>query len=282
VDDPQEDPAPASGTVGVADAQAAADIARAIRLGKTADRTPTLEQLLAAFGEIAPTHEARSRAKRAMDLAGINASPDVMDAPAGERLMLSLGGSPGASGRRLLLGLVAVGLIILVAALAATLAGGGGSSLDESLPVDTLAGGGSTTLTVPAGTAATTAPALTDTTASTPSTTATATSPTTTTPASTTTPAAAGGGSAPVTVRVDASNRPTYLCAEDGTGKQLYAGTLSGRQTFRATRVKLNVGLGSTVVTLNGRPVQLDGSPAGVDISASGAKSLPLGQRPCA
>ena len=84
-------------------------------------------------------------------------------------------------------------------------------------------------------------------------------------------------------MRVDATTQPTFLCVEDGNGRQLFGGTLDGRQTFRARRVKLNIGLASTQVTVNGKPVPLAGSPAGLDITrAGGARPLPLGQRPCA
>jgi hypothetical protein len=86
-----------------------------------------------------------------------------------------------------------------------------------------------------------------------------------------------------VTVRVDASGRPTFLCVDDGSGKVLFNGTLDGKQTFKARRVRMNVGLASTAITVNGNPVRLPGSPAGVDITRQGgARDLPLGQRPCA
>ena len=79
-----------------------------------------------------------------------------------------------------------------------------------------------------------------------------------------------------------ASGRPTFLCVEDGTGQSLFYGTLDGKQVFKAKHVRMNIGLKYTAVTVNGTPVRLDGSPAGLDITrAGGAKSLPLGQRPC-
>ena len=36
-----------------------------------------------------------------------------------------------------------------------------------------------------------------------------------------------------VTVRVDATGRPTFLCVDDGKGKVLFSGTLDGRQVFK-------------------------------------------------
>jgi hypothetical protein len=85
-----------------------------------------------------------------------------------------------------------------------------------------------------------------------------------------------------VTVRVDATARPTFLCVDDGQGKTLFSGTLDGKQVFKARRVRMNIGLASTLVTVNGNPVRLNGSPDGLDVTrAGGAKALPLGQRPC-
>ena len=51
-----------------------------------ADRTPTIEQLVAAFGEAEPTVDARRRAARALALAGVAAVPDVLEAAPGQRL----------------------------------------------------------------------------------------------------------------------------------------------------------------------------------------------------
>jgi hypothetical protein len=71
------------------------------------------------------------------------------------------------------------------------------------------------------------------------------------------------------------------VCADDGAGKQLYAGLLSTRRTFRGRRVRLNVGLGpSTRITVNGRPLTLATSPAGVDLTRTTRRPLALGSRP--
>jgi uncharacterized protein YaiL (DUF2058 family) len=90
---------------------------------------------------------------------------------------------------------------------------------------------------------------------------------------------AAGKG---VTVRVDASVRPTFLCVDNGNDTTMFSGTLTGKKVFRAKRVRMNIGLASTRITVNGNAVRLDGSPAGLDITRKGgARSLALGRRPC-
>jgi hypothetical protein len=271
--------------VPLGDAAIAADIARAARRGHGADRSPTLEQLLAAFGEHEPDDRARQRVKAALDLAGIQVRPDVLDAPEGERVHLAVtggGGGQRSGGSRALVGLLGLAAVVAVAAIAAAIAGqGDGSSADEDLPPEPTAGVTATTGTTTTG----------------PTTTATETPPATTqtTPAQTQTRSAAkpsagqraaarrrrAAARRQVTVRVDASRAPTFLCADDGAGRQLFSGTLSGRRTFRARRVRLNIGLASTTVRVNGKPVALEGSPAGVDITRSGTRTLPLGQRPC-
>ena len=78
---------------------------------------------------------------------------------------------------------------------------------------------------------------------------------------------AAGKG---VTVRVDASVRPTFLCVDNGNGTTMFSGTLTGKKVFRAKRVRMNIGLASTRITVNGNPVRIDGSPAGLDITRKG------------
>ena len=64
----------------------------------------------------------------------------------------------------------------------------------------------------------------------------------------------------------------TFLCVE-GDGKELFNGTLSGARTFRGRVVRLNVGLGpSTRVTANGRAVPLTASPTGARADAQAAR----------
>jgi hypothetical protein len=269
--------------VGVRDLEVADRIARAVRRGQPADRHPTLEQLLSAFDASDATPEARRRAARALALAGVATLPDLLEAAPGDRIALEV--RSVRRGRPLLLGLI---VLVAVLAGAAALA----STLDTSSneTVSDLPSGTTTTTSTPTTTAAP-APSTTSTTTST---------PTTTTPTQPTAAekrrarrarekrarekraaAARAAAKRRVTVRLTAS-QATFLCVE-GDGRQLYDGTLSGSQTFRAKVVRLNIGLGPTTkVTANGKPVPLGGSPAGVQITPRGHTSLPLGSRPCA
>ena len=269
------------GPVAVGDLEIADRIAKAVRRGRAADRHPTLEQVLAAFGEQEPTVEARRRAARALALAGVATVPDLLEAAPGQRVTLEVRGH----GKRhvLLIGIAA--LLLLLGAVAAL-----ASTLDSS--------GTETGADLPAGTttAGTTARTQTQTT----------TESTTTQQQTTSTPkeptkaqkraaarrarqkrereqraAARARARRRVTVRLVAT-QPTFLCV-DGDGRRLFNGTLSGSRTFRAREVRLNVGLGpSTRITANGKAVPLTASPTGVSLTPKGSKPLPLGQRPCA
>jgi hypothetical protein len=291
--------------VPLGDAAIASEIANAAARGRGADRAPTLDQLLAAFGEPAPTDAARRRVAAALRVVGMGVRPDVLTAEPGQRLLLL---PPGAGSRRsrgrALAGLLAVAAILAAAAAGATLlnTGGDGDRVADSLPeaktATTLIGQTSTTVAPAPATTDTTATAATVTaTTSTPTTGTTTTETTATTPDTSAADAAAarrrrqqaaaakakerqaGTG---VTVRVDASVRPTFLCVDNAHGTVLFSGTLTGKKVFRAKRVRMNIGLASTRITVNGVPVRLDGSPAGLDITrAGGAKLLPSGQRPC-
>jgi hypothetical protein len=273
----------------VRDLEVADRIARAVRRGRAADRRPTLEQLLAAFGEGEPTAAARRRAARALALAGVATLPDLLEAAPGERVALEVRATRRR--RSLLLGLVA---LVAVLAGAAALA----STLDTS-STERVAD-------LPAGTDTSTSGA--------------SGSGSGTTGSAPAAPSGSGAsGSAPadqpsaaerrrerrarerrarekrarekraaqaaarrrVTVRLTAS-QATFLCVE-GDGQQLFSGTLSGSRSFRARVVRLNIGLGPTTrVTANGKPVTLTGSPTGVQITPRRQSFLPLGSRPCA
>ena len=272
--DAGHEPDPAA-AVPLADADIATKIARAAQRGRGTDRTPTLEQLLSAFGESEPTPQARRRAGAALELAGVDIRPPVMDVTPGERLLLTAPGGrgPRRTGGRALGGLLALAAIIALAVVAATLAGQGDDKrAGDDLPPDTVA--------VSTPSATTTAGETTSTE------TGTAATSTTTTPAKPERKrerSRAKPAPARVTVRVSAAATPTFLCAEDGTGSQLYNGTLSGTETFHARVVRLNIGLSSTEVRVNGRAVPLSESPAGLEISRKGGvKPLALGERPCA
>jgi hypothetical protein len=278
------DPEPVS----IRDLEVADRIAHAVRRGRPADRHPTIEQVVAAFGEPAPTPEARRRAARALALAGVATVPDLLEAAPGQRVVLEV--RRERRRRALLLGILALAALIGAAAALA-------SNVDF---------GNDTAGDLPEGTTSTTTPTVAPTTATTtdaPATTETA--PTTT--AAKPQPTAAQRRSARrararkarakrarqrraqaraaarrrVTVRLTAS-QPTFLCVE-GDGRRLFDGTLSGSRTFRARVVRLNVGLGPTTrVTADGKGVPLTASPTGVQVTPKGQTFLPLGARPCA
>jgi hypothetical protein len=310
---------PSDPEVPLGDAAIATEIANAAARGRGADRAPTLEQLLAAFGEPAPTPAARRRVAAALRVAGMGVRPDVLTAEPGQRLLLLPPGVSAAGSRgRALVGLLAVAVILAAAAAGATLLNTGDTDdhVADKLPSETstfpVQGAESSaapaSTTAPAETTATETTATDTTATETTETEPTGTDTTATTPA--TTPeekpdateaerkraarikreraaakkrqAAAAAAGKGVTVRVDASIRPTFLCVDNGHGTTMFSGTLTGKKVFRAKRVRMNIGLASTRITVNGNPVRLDGSPAGLDITRkSGARSLALGQRPC-
>jgi uncharacterized protein YaiL (DUF2058 family) len=332
---------PSDPEVPLGDAAIATEIANAAARGRGADRAPTLDQLLAAFGEPAPTPEARRRVAAALRVAGMGVRPDLLTAEPGQRLLLLPPGASSSGSRgRALAGLLAVAVILAAAAAGATLLNTDDPDdrVADNLPSETstfpVQGAATSTsgvsepegrttpsettpaATTPSKTTAT-EPTGTETTAT--NTTATETTTTETVPTKTTatTPeaddeeaaaaerkreraarikreraeakakakkrqAAAAAAGKGVTVRVDASIRPTFLCVDNGNGTTMFSGTLTGKKVFRAKRVRMNIGLASTRITVNGNPVRLDGSPAGLDITRKGgARSLALGQRPC-
>src|ERR1700712_4899411 len=107
--------------VPLGDAAIATEIAQAAARGRGADRAPTLEQLLAAFGEHAPTDAGRRRVAAALRVAGMGVQPAVLAAEPGQRLLLL---PPGVSGRRsrgrAVLGLVGVAAVLVAAAAGAS------------------------------------------------------------------------------------------------------------------------------------------------------------------
>jgi hypothetical protein len=283
-------PRPPEPEVPLGDAAIAAEIATAAARGRGADRAPTLQQLLTAFGEPAVTPAARQRVAAALRVAGLGARPDVLTAEPGQRLLLLPPGNSGGRSRgRALAGIAGLAAVLIVAAIAASLLKGSDSNdrASDSLP--------SETSTFPAQAPSTAVPA------------ATTTQPETTTTADDAEKAAerrrqrararrqqaatkkaaakrrAAGSHTGVTVRVNAAGKPTFLCVDNGHGTTLFSGTLTGKQVFRAKRVRMNIGLKSTFITVNGNPVRLDGSPAGLDITRKdGARTLASGKRPCA
>jgi New glue protein family len=273
--------------VSVRDLEVADRIARAVRGGRPADRTPTLEQVVAAFGEAEPNADARRRAARALALAGVATVPDLLEATPGQRVTLEV--RHVRRRRALLLGVLALIALFAAAAALATQVDFGDDNTAADLPADT--------------TTTATAPAPTGTTA-----TATTTTDTTSTAAAPATSAerrrakrarerrareararqrrarrtkARAAARRRVTVRLTA-RLPTFLCVE-GDGKQVFNGTLSGSRTFSGRVVRLNIGLGpSTRVTANGKAVPLTASPTGIELTPKKRTFLPLGARPCA
>ncbi|WP_372791162.1 hypothetical protein [Paraconexibacter sp.] len=276
------------------DAETARRIARAAAKGGPADRQPTPEQLLAAFEEPEATPEALRRVENALRFAGVEVAPPLGEATPGVRVTLEvrpLDPVPrGRAVRRGLVGLGALALLVAGVTLAAGVPGGDDERADvlPDVPVTGPTGpSGATGATGPTGATGTTAGSRS------------ATTPTTTTSAAQRAAArkraaereraaerrrreAARRAAARrrVTVRLTPAE-PTFLCVDDGAGRQLFNGTLTSRRTFTGRRIRLNVGLASTRVTINGERYRLSGSPDGVDITRTRRTPLPLGQRPC-
>jgi hypothetical protein len=284
--------------VPVRDLEVADRIAKAVRGGKPADRTPTIEQLVAAFSEPEPTPAARRRAARALALAGVAAVPDVLEAAPGQRLTLEV--RHARRRRALVAGILALLLLFAAVAAAATQLDFSDDNAASSLPADSAATGPTT-----ATNTVTQEPTSTDTTATATTATGTTAAPTST---ATTAPATASArrrakrlrerrarqkavrarrararaaARRRVTARLNAS-AATFLCVE-GDGRQLFNGTLTGARTFRARVLRLNIGLGpSTRLVANGKVVPLTASPTGLQLTPKSQRFLPLGQRPCA
>ena len=270
--------------VSVRDLEVADRIARAVRGGRPADRTPTIEQLVAAFGEAEPTADAPRRAARALALAGVATVPDLLEATPGQRVTLEV--RHVRRRRALVLGVLALVALFAAAVALATQVDFGNDKTAADLPADT-----TTTATTPASTST----AATDTT--TQDTTSTAAAPATSAErrrakrvrerrarerrARARRAKARAAAKRRVTVRLTA-RLPTFLCVE-GDGKQLFNGTLSGSRSFRGRVVRLNIGLGpSTRLTANGKAVPLTASPTGLELTPKKRTFLPLGARPCA
>jgi hypothetical protein len=80
-----------------------------------------------------------------------------------------------------------------------------------------------------------------------------------------------------------APQEPIYACVVDGSGKQLFGGTLEDSESFRARRIRINLGRTSIRVTVNGDRLRIPPSsnPVGYDLRPGRKpRPLPLGQRP--
>jgi len=290
-----EQPPPTGGTpnVSLADAAIAAAIGRAAAQGRGPDRAPTLEQLLAAFGEGEATTDARARVGAALSLAGVAVEPELRTAAPGQRLTLSTPGmTPANSRSRVFTAIYALGALALILGTAYGVRQAIGSD-DDRVPVLT-----KTTLTISSVPTTTTATTTTPTTGTATATTVGTTTATTTATETTETTTAAeraakkraeekrrrerAAAKKNVVVRVEAPTGGTFLCVDDGEGNSLFNATLEGKRTFKAKRVLLNIGLATTRVTVNGKAIPLSGSPTGLDVTPKAVKPLPLGSRPCA
>ena len=280
-------------SVPVSDLEVADRIAKAVRGGKPADRTPTIEQLVGAFGEPEPTLEARRRAARALALAGVAAVPDVLEAAPGQRLTLEV--RQVRKRGALVVGILALVLLFAAVAAAATQLDFSDDNAASSLPADSTASGPTTatnTVTQEPTSSATTSTGTT----SAPATSTAAKPPATAAErrrakrqrqrrarqkaAKARRAKARAAAKQRVTARLNAS-AATFLCVE-GDGKELFNGTLTGARTFRARVLRFNIGLGpSTRLTANGKVVPLTASPTGLELTPKTRKFLPLGQRPC-
>lgn len=78
----------------------------------------------------------------------------------------------------------------------------------------------------------------------------------------------------------------TYVCVDRGPGQApLFNGSIAGPRTFKGRRLRLNLGMPSASVRVNGRRVDTGGgaNPVGFAFTPGGKpKPLPIGQRPCA
>ena len=89
---------------------------------------------------------------------------------------------------------------------------------------------------------------------------------------------------AAVTLKVTPTT-PTYVCVDNGPGTTIvYQGILQQERTFKAKKIRVNLGKSSVELQENGKPVQFQqtANPVGFEFSPTGHKELDTGQRPCA
>ena len=81
---------------------------------------------------------------------------------------------------------------------------------------------------------------------------------------------------------------PTYVCVDDGRGRVVFEGTVTGPRSFRARRggrLRINLGRAAVRLTANGKRVRIQDGPSGAGFSFSRTgRATPLAaeQRPCA
>jgi hypothetical protein len=74
---------------------------------------------------------------------------------------------------------------------------------------------------------------------------------------------------------------PSYVCVDNAHGRILFSGTLSTPMHFTGHHIRVNIGLNSVVMKVDGRRVNITQSPAGYDIDLHHVIFLPSGRRPC-
>jgi cytoskeleton protein RodZ len=89
---------------------------------------------------------------------------------------------------------------------------------------------------------------------------------------------------ASVTLRVSPTV-PTYACVDEGEGTDVvFEGILEDPRSFKARKLRVNLGKTSVELRANGKavPIEQGPNPAGYEFTPSGMKELPVGERPCA
>ena len=79
-------------------------------------------------------------------------------------------------------------------------------------------------------------------------------------------------------------NGPTYICLDTGPETdRLFEGTISEVRTFKAKKIRMNLGRTAVEVKVNGKPFPIEpaAEPVGYEFSPTGSKELPPEQRPC-
>jgi hypothetical protein len=77
---------------------------------------------------------------------------------------------------------------------------------------------------------------------------------------------------------------PTYVCLDKGPGTpHLFEGTISAPQTFKGSKLRINLGRTAGQLILNGKqfPVPPSATPVGYEFSTTGSKAIPPPERPC-
>jgi len=78
---------------------------------------------------------------------------------------------------------------------------------------------------------------------------------------------------------------PTYVCVDRGAGTPVvFESTIERAQTFRAKRIRVNLGKRDVQLTVNGKPVKVTPGPdpVGFAFTPRRTRELPSGDRPCA